>query len=94
MSWNGRDFSGLSSWMVEDHHQEKSMKNYLTVSDVARRLGVRPRTISDLFYHRRLSDKKCPIVGGRRMIPPDYVSAIEGVLRDEGNKPCAPTPLV
>jgi hypothetical protein len=54
------------------------------VSEVARRLGVRPRDISDLFYERRLSDDRCPVVGGRRLIPADYVPTIAKVLRREG----------
>jgi hypothetical protein len=56
------------------------MVEYLVVSDVARRLGVRPRDISDLFYQRRLNDDLCPIVGGRRLIPVDYVSVIQNAL--------------
>jgi hypothetical protein len=55
-----------------------------TVSEVARRLGVRPREISDLFYQRRLSDESCPIVGGRRLIPPDYVPTIASALQARG----------
>ena len=55
-----------------------------TVSEVARRLGVRPREISDLFYQRRLSDERCPIVGGRRLIPPDYVPTISTALKARG----------
>ncbi len=54
---------------------------YHIVSEVARRLGVRPRDISDLFYQRRLDDARCPIVGGRRLIPADYISDIEAALR-------------
>ena len=51
------------------------------VSDVARRLGVAPRVISDLFYQRVLDDSACPVVCGRRIIPEAYVSEIERVLR-------------
>jgi len=57
---------------------------YLTVSEVARPLGVRPKDISDLFYQRELSDDTCPVVGGRRLIPPDYVPAIVKALRKKG----------
>jgi hypothetical protein len=57
---------------------------YLIVSDVARRLGARPRDISDLFYRRILDDGCCPIIGGRRLIPEDYLPVIEGILRDHG----------
>jgi hypothetical protein len=54
------------------------------VSEVARRPGVRPRDISDLFYQRKLSDECCPVIGGRRIIPPDYVPTIAEALRKEG----------
>jgi hypothetical protein len=72
------------------------MPVYLTVSEVARRLGVRPRDISHLFYRRRLNDAACPIVGGRRLIPPDYLPVIVEALRDlrqEGGASCPSTPL-
>lgn len=57
---------------------------HLTVSEVARRIGARPRDISDLFYTRSLRDDLCPIVGGRRLIPPSYVSVIAASLRRAG----------
>jgi hypothetical protein len=57
---------------------------HLTVSDVARLKGVAPRVISDLFYARRLDDLRCPIVGGRRLIPADYLPEVERVLREVG----------
>src|SRR4051794_21028114 len=44
-----------------------NVTNLLTVSEAARRLGVRPRDLSDLFYQRRLPDDLCPLVGGRRL---------------------------
>lgn len=53
-----------------------------TVSEVARQVGARPRDISDLFYQRLLSDEKCPIIGGRRIIPPDYLPVITATLHD------------
>jgi hypothetical protein len=56
----------------------------ITVSDVARRLGARPKDISDLFYQRKLDDGRCPVVGGRRLIPEEYVHVIEAVLREHG----------
>jgi hypothetical protein len=54
--------------------------SFLTVSEAARRLGARPRDISDLFYRRRLSDELCPVVSGRRLIPIDCLPAIEAAL--------------
>jgi hypothetical protein len=69
--------------MTADANKGRAMPQ-LTVSDVARRIGARPKDISDAFYQRRLSDERCPIVGGRRLIPPDYVPTIEAVLRQLG----------
>jgi hypothetical protein len=66
---------------------------YLTVSDVARRLGVRPRDISDLFYSRRLADTHCPVVGGRRLIPEHLLPAIASILRERLPGPAGPTSL-
>ena len=54
---------------------------FVSVSEVARRIGVPPRTISDLFYSRELRDDLCPIIGGRRLIPEDYVDEIVAVLQ-------------
>ena len=60
------------------------MGEYLIVSQLARRFGVAPRVISDLFYGRFLDDARCPIVAGRRLIPADYAPAVEEALRDRG----------
>jgi hypothetical protein len=57
---------------------------HLIVSEVARRIGARPKDISDLFYLRRLNDSLCPVVGGRRLIPESYVPEIEKALREAG----------
>jgi len=57
----------------------------LTVSEAARRIpGARPKDISDLLYRRRLDDARCPIVGGRRLIPLDYLPDVERALREAG----------
>jgi hypothetical protein len=65
------------------------MARYLTVSDVARRFGIRPRDISDLFYQRRLSDECCPVVGNRRLIPADYLPVIEAAVRGRAQETTA-----
>ena len=61
------------------------MQYLLSVSEAARRLGARPRDISDLFYRRELRDDLCPIVGGRRLIPEDYLTLIGAALRRHGH---------
>jgi hypothetical protein len=58
---------------------------HATVSEAARRWGIPPRVISDLFYARRLDDRRCPIIGGKRLIPPDYLPEVERVLREAGH---------
>lgn len=63
------------------------MSQYLSVSEVARRLDACPRDISDLFYRRALRDDLCPIVGGRRLIPESYILEIERALRRHGKAP-------
>lgn len=57
---------------------------YLSVSEVARRLGARPRDISDLFYRRQLRDDLCPIVAGRRLIPETYLDLVALALQHAG----------
>ena len=66
------------------------MSDYTTVGGAARevadRVGVnvRPRDITDLFYKRLLPDDRCPVLGGRRLIPHDLVPVIEAKLRERG----------
>lgn len=62
------------------------MNELLSVGDVARLLAVRPSQVTQLFYERRLRDDLCPIVAGRRLIPPDYVTVIAMELRRKGIK--------
>lgn len=64
---------------------------HLSVSEAARRLGARPRDISDLFYRRQLSDERCPIIGGRRLIPESYLDVIGMALRRAGRPLSPPT---
>lgn len=76
--------------MLAAINRESLMREYKTVSEVTRELGVRfrvvvrPRVISDLFYGRMLDDARCPILCGRRMIPADYIPTIIAALRDRG----------
>ena len=61
-------------------------EDFLTVTTAAnqasRLIGasVAPRVISDLFYARKLDVDRCPVVGGRRLIPRDYFPALLKVL--------------
>jgi len=67
------------------------MPNQLTVSEIARRMGVSPRVISDLFYQRQLSDEICPVIGGRRFIPADYLPVIEAALKERARQQQKPS---
>jgi hypothetical protein len=55
-----------------------------SISALARRTGVPPQVLSNLFYRRVLDDQQCPVVNGRRVIPAVYVTVIERVLRERG----------
>jgi hypothetical protein len=63
---------------------EGEAMEFVSVSEVARQIGVRPKAISDLFYQRELRDDICPVVGGRRLIPHSYVATIRQVLAERG----------
>ncbi|MHC4178633.1 MAG: hypothetical protein ACYSWU_14070 [Planctomycetota bacterium] len=64
--------------------------SYLSVGGAADELAqtsgqtIRPRWITDLFYQRELRDDLCPIIGGRRLIPRDYLPMIAIALRRHG----------
>jgi len=67
------------------------MRKSLTVSEVAREITERtgttvvPQTIANLFYQRKLDDRRCPVVGRARLIPEKYVPT--AVLRAHGLLP-------
>jgi hypothetical protein len=65
------------------------MNSFFTVSELARRHGIAPRHISDLFYARKLNDDGCPVVAGRRLIPESRVAEVESKLREVGVLPAA-----
>lgn len=56
----------------------------LSTGEVARLLGVHPHQVAQIFYEGRLKDDRCPIVGGRRIIPSSYVEIIAMELRRKG----------
>jgi hypothetical protein len=68
------------------------MEKCYTVSEIARLHDVAPRVISDLFYARRLDDRRCPVVGGRRLIPASYVPDVEAALRAADPRPASDHP--
>lgn len=58
--------------------------DFMSVSEVARDIGAKPKQISDLLYQRELRDDLCPIVGGRRLIPRGYLPTIRQTLIERG----------
>lgn len=67
--------------MAANNGKRIGAMDYLSVSEAARRLGAKPKDISDLFYRRALRDDLCPIVAGRRLIPDDYLDMIRLALK-------------
>lgn len=67
------------------------MSEHFSVSGAARELSaqigaeIRPRDISQLFYQRLLRDDLCPLVGGRRIIPAEYLPQVLAALRRAGH---------
>ncbi len=82
---------GLKAVAVTATNLKEPSRMQLSVSEVARRLSVRPREISDLFYARELRDDLCPIIAGRRLIPEECIPVIERVLRQRGLLPSVPS---
>jgi len=60
---------------------------FVSVGEAAKRFGVAPRVLTEFFYRRLFRDDLCPVVAGRRLIPQDYLTEIERVLRREGKLP-------
>ncbi len=57
---------------------------YTTVGDIARRHGVRPSQVTQLFTERRIPEDLCPVISGRRLIPIQIIPAIVAELRRKG----------
>lgn len=55
-----------------------------TVGEIAKRYGVQPWRITQLFYAGKLRDDLCPILSGRRFIPDDYVPQVVAALKRQG----------
>jgi hypothetical protein len=63
---------------------EESVMGFTTVSELADKLGVRPRDISDALYQRRVDVSCIPLVSGRRVIPREQIPAIRRALEATG----------
>jgi hypothetical protein len=57
------------------------MADYLSISEAADRLAVKPRRISDLIYDRQIDPKQLLVKGGRRFLPERMLPQIEKLLR-------------
>jgi len=57
---------------------------FLSISEVADRMGCRPRDVSDLLYQRKIDPRTCLIKGGRRLLPESILPEIETLLRRAG----------
>ena len=74
--------------MIHDFLWSRQMTDDLmSVTEVADAIGAVPKSISDLFYRRKLDVSICPLIGGRRLIPRSYVPKIEAELLRLGKLP-------
>jgi hypothetical protein len=61
------------------------MPEMVSVGEAARLCRARsPKDVTALFYRGELREDLCPIIGGRRLIPRDYLPVLEMVLRRRG----------
>ncbi len=54
--------------------------------------GVLPRHVSDLIYANKLPADRCPVVGGRRMVPLDLLPRVRELLVAAGRLSPADVP--
>ena len=59
-------------------------EQYLAVGEVARRLGVRPRDLSDALYSGTLDRSRCVLAGGRWLLPMGYLAEAARILAHRG----------
>jgi len=60
------------------------MATMFTVGEAAPLVGCLPKTLTDWLYLGTLDRRRCPIIGGRRMIPASYLDTIRRELRLRG----------
>jgi hypothetical protein len=58
------------------------MIRYYSVGEAARLIGESARRTSDGFHKNWFDNAACPLVGGRRMIPAEYLPALAAILRE------------
>ncbi|MCE9564037.1 MAG: hypothetical protein K8U57_18495 [Planctomycetes bacterium] len=58
------------------------MLDFVGVAEAARIVGERSRRISDGFHKGWFDIVQCPLIAGRRLIPPGYLHAMSMILRD------------
>ena len=64
------------------------MGEWFSIVSGSRELGVRPRVLSDLFYHQYLVDgAHADRIGGRRLISRPQLERIREVLQERGYLP-------
>ena len=52
-----------------------------TITDAARRLGVKPTMLSDGFHRGKLDVSKLVPMGNRRLVPTSYLPEIRRILK-------------
>lgn len=58
--------------------------NFLSITQAADAIGVRPRIISDLIYARAVDLARCPMFGNRRIVEASYLPALRQLLVQRG----------
>jgi hypothetical protein len=62
------------------------MAEHFNLGQAARKIGCRPRDLSDRFYDGRLTDQHCQFIAGKRFIRADQLPAIAAILRRSASR--------
>jgi hypothetical protein len=62
------------------------MTQLYSVGEAARLIGESARRTSDGFYKNWFDTTACPLIGGRRMVPADYLPTLAAILRQRRAK--------
>lgn len=70
------------------------MSDLFTITDAARTLGIPPKLLTNWFWSGDLDRGRCEKIGGKTLIPRDYIQwVIVPLLRRRGHNPTALPPV-
>jgi hypothetical protein len=62
------------------------MGEFVFVGEAARELGIGPHDLAVALYTGRVPSDRCPVVGGRRLIPREVLPELRKALEERPNR--------